>query len=72
MGQGSFLKAHGLHVRGDGKEEKVFFFEKKNKKTCDHGARCRRAPYQQLKVFCFFSSEKKTFLLWTTLPLCDP
>jgi hypothetical protein len=40
MGQGSFLKAHGLHVRGDGKEEKVFFFEKRTKKlvTMAHAA----------------------------------
>jgi hypothetical protein len=42
----------------------VFFFEKKNQKTfvpccVGPGERTRQGP----KVFCFFSSEKKTFLL---------
>jgi hypothetical protein len=40
----------------------MFFFEKKNQKTFDHGVRRRRVRDSQLKVFCFFSSEKKTFL----------
>jgi hypothetical protein len=44
-------------------EESVFFFEKKNQKTfglwlTGSGDRIRR----RAKVFCFFSSEKKTFL----------
>jgi hypothetical protein len=38
----------------------MFFFEKKNQKTFTYGARCRRAPHQQSKVFCFFFSKKKT------------
>jgi hypothetical protein len=42
----------------------MFFFEKKNQKTfgpwrTEPGERRRQRP----KVFCFFSSEKKTFLL---------
>jgi hypothetical protein len=41
----------------------MFFFEKKNQKTFDHGARAGRPRRDSgAKVFCFFSSEKKTFL----------
>jgi hypothetical protein len=41
----------------------MFFFEKKNQKTFAHGARaCRLRRDSGAKVFCFFSSEKKTFL----------
>jgi hypothetical protein len=40
----------------------VFFFEKKNQKTFTHGARASRLRRDSgAKVFCFFSSEKKTF-----------
>jgi endonuclease/exonuclease/phosphatase family metal-dependent hydrolase len=41
----------------------MFFFEKKNQKTfVSWGACVRRSVSQITKVFCFFSSEKKTFL----------
>jgi hypothetical protein len=45
-----------------GRQESMFFFEKKNQKTLGlwrtwAGDR----PHQRPKVFCFFSSEKKTF-----------
>ncbi len=50
-----------------GSKERLFFFEKKNQKTfgiwrAGPGERRR----QKVKVFCFFTSEKKTFLflLW--------
>jgi hypothetical protein len=45
-------------------EEKQFFFEKKNQKTFAslvHAAGKNRES--DTKVFCFFSSEKKAFLL---------
>jgi uncharacterized repeat protein (TIGR03803 family) len=46
----------------------MFFFEKKNQKTF---ATWRTWPDRSVrrvaKVFCFFSSEKKTFLKWVTL-----
>jgi hypothetical protein len=46
-----------------GQEESMFFFEKKDQKTfglwrVGSGERTR----QESKVFCIFSSEKKTFL----------
>jgi hypothetical protein len=48
---------------GEGKR-KVFFFEKKNQKTFAAWARsCLGLRAQVAKVFCFFSSEKKTLLL---------
>jgi hypothetical protein len=44
-------------------KESMFFFEKKNQKTF---ATWRTWPGERVpemtKVFCFFSSEKKTFL----------
>jgi endonuclease/exonuclease/phosphatase family metal-dependent hydrolase len=41
----------------------MFFFEKKNQKTFDSlGAHVRRSVAKKIKVFCFFSSEKKTLL----------
>jgi hypothetical protein len=41
----------------------MFFFEKKNQKTFGlWRARCDWREPQDAKVFCFFSSEKKTFL----------
>jgi len=41
----------------------MFFFEKKNQKTfVSWGACVRRSASKITKVFCFFSSEKKTFL----------
>jgi hypothetical protein len=41
----------------------VFFFEKKNQKTFATVPRsCRHLRAQLAKVFCFFSSEEKTFL----------
>jgi hypothetical protein len=44
-------------------EGKVFFFEKKNQKTFATWARsCLHLRDQLAKVFCFFSSEKKTLL----------
>jgi hypothetical protein len=49
---------------------KRFFFEKKNQKTTS-GCRgsFRRGPTQRMKVFCFFSSEKKTFLPYPSVDL---
>jgi hypothetical protein len=41
----------------------MFFFEKKNQKTFV-GLSCsspERARLKRMKVFCFFSSEKKSF-----------
>jgi hypothetical protein len=44
----------------------MFFFEKKNQKTFAHGARAGGYGRDSgAKVFCFFSSEKKTFLSLT-------
>jgi hypothetical protein len=41
----------------------VFFFEKKNQKTFALLSRARRKVRDSnVKVFCFFSSEKKNFL----------
>jgi hypothetical protein len=52
----------GICGRLWGKEGRVFFFEKKNQKTFTHGARASRLRRDSgAKVFCFFSSEKKTF-----------
>jgi hypothetical protein len=46
-----------------GSEDKRFFFEKKNQKTFIRGTRpFRRGRVPRMKVFCFFSSEKKCFL----------
>jgi hypothetical protein len=48
----------------------MFFFEKKNQKTFTlrrsftFGRQQQNAQLQDIKVFCFFSSEKKTFLLY--------
>jgi hypothetical protein len=42
----------------------MFFFEKKNQKTFNHGTRLAgESATALIKVFCFFSSEKKHFLL---------
>jgi hypothetical protein len=45
------------------RQERMFFFEKKNQKTFGPW---RTGPgkrtHKRIKVFCFFSSEKKTFL----------
>jgi hypothetical protein len=42
----------------------MFFFEKKNQKTFANDARVAGESATALvKVFCFFSSEKKTFFL---------
>jgi len=38
-----------------GKEESVFFFEKKNQKTFNHFSLCTKS----IRVFCFFFSKKK-------------
>jgi len=44
-----------------GEGRKQFFFEKKNQKTFDYWARaCGQS--EEVKVFCFFFSKKKTFL----------
>jgi hypothetical protein len=46
-------------------EAKQFFFSKKNQKT--FVLLVRAVGYDrdsELKVFCFFSSEKKVFFLW--------
>jgi len=41
----------------------MFFFEKKNQKTfVPWRGPCHTAHHQKIKVFCFFSSEKKIFL----------
>jgi hypothetical protein len=40
---------------------RMFFFEKKNQKTFVPCSVARR-EHQDIKVFCFFSSEKKVFL----------
>jgi hypothetical protein len=46
------------------REKEVFFFEKKNQKTFANGARASRLRRDSgAKVFCFFSSEKKTSFL---------
>jgi hypothetical protein len=39
----------------------MFFFEKRTKKLLPRGVRFRRGRDSRTKVFCFFSSEKKTF-----------
>jgi hypothetical protein len=49
--------------QGDKTEGRMFFFEKRNQKTfairtTEPGERIR----QMIKVFCYFSSEKKAFL----------
>jgi hypothetical protein len=58
-----FGDAHATSAWPGLKEGKAFFFEKKNQKTF---IRCRsplrKGARQRLKVFCFFSSEKKTLL----------
>jgi len=46
----------------------LFFFEKKNQKTFIYCVRFRRLRDSQSKVFCFFSSEKKTFFFLTFVP----
>jgi len=44
-----------------GEGRKQFFFEKKNQKTFAFSARtCGQS--EEVKVFCFFFSKKKTFL----------
>jgi len=44
-----------------GEGRKQFFFEKKNQKTFAYWARaCGQS--EEVKVFCFFFSKKKTFL----------
>jgi len=44
-------------------KRKAFFFEKKNQKTFVPCSVCSRDTLlEKIKVFCFFSSEKKTFL----------
>jgi hypothetical protein len=49
-----------LHVGGEGRKQ--FFFEKKNQKTfVDMAYAAGENPDHDIKVFCFFSSEKKTF-----------
>jgi hypothetical protein len=53
------VQGHG--DRPQAKEERLFFFEKKNQKTfapwrVEGGEHSR----QRTKVFCFFSSEKKS------------
>jgi len=41
----------------------MFFLEKKNQETfVPRSVSFRAAPAREIKVFCFFSSEKKTFL----------
>jgi len=51
-----------MRILAGGPEGKQFFFEKKNQKTfmsLAYAAGENRDSH--LKVFCFFSSEKKTF-----------
>jgi hypothetical protein len=56
-----------------GREGKRFFFEKKNQKTFDCCTRLAGESATALtKVFCFFSSEKKTFLPPQTPPMDKP
>jgi len=40
----------------------MFFFEKKNQKTFASSAASLWVGQQDIKVFCFFSSEKKNLL----------
>jgi hypothetical protein len=50
----------------------VFFFEKKNQKTfAIWSRRCQCLRDQIAKVFCFFSSEKKTFLFLSYVMFSD-
>jgi hypothetical protein len=50
-------------LSGVGVIGRLFFFEKKNQKTFDYGTRLSGYGRDSgAKVFCFFSSEKKTFL----------
>jgi phage gp16-like protein len=44
------------------REESSSFLKKRTKKLLTLGVRFRRLRDSQSKVFCFFSSEKKTFL----------
>ena len=44
-------------------KEGCSFLKKRTKKLLPRCVGCRRAPHQQSKVFCFFFSKKKTFLL---------
>jgi hypothetical protein len=49
--------------KADGLQSKQFFFEKKNQKTFASWAHASgKIRDSDIKVFCFFSSEKKTFL----------
>jgi hypothetical protein len=54
----------------------MFFFEKKNQKTFVPRSVSLRATHAtKIKVFCFFSSEKKAFLLplaWQWAPVRIP
>jgi hypothetical protein len=51
-------------VAASTKKERMFFFEKKNQKTFGlWRARCDWQLCQLAKVFCFFFSKKKAFLL---------
>jgi hypothetical protein len=44
-------------------KRKQFFFEKKNQKTfVSQGCAAGENRDSEIKVFCFFSSEKKAFL----------
>jgi hypothetical protein len=53
--------APGLPPAKD-KGRKQVFLKKRTKKLLTLGVRFRRLRDSQSKVFCFFSSEKKTFL----------
>jgi hypothetical protein len=52
---------------------KKFFFVKKNQKTFIRWAGpVQRGRVQQMKVFCFFSSEKKCYAFFTFQNNTDP
>jgi hypothetical protein len=47
----------------------MFFFEKKEPKNfCVPQRHAPLSPTKELKIFCFFSSEKKVFLPFSTAP----
>jgi hypothetical protein len=53
-----------VFVRGVVKEGRLFFFEKRTKKLLFlRSFNLRNGAFEEIKVFCFFSSEKKALLI---------
>ena len=61
LGQGSIdVEDQCAKSWHESSEESSSFLKKRTKKLLRPGVRCRKEPRQPEKVFCFFSSEKKT------------